>query len=291
LTGRHLYTNKWMSYTFRHAICNEIFKDWDFAKACAAIRSAGYSGIEIAPFTLAESPTGVSPERRRECRTIIEDSGLTFVGLHWLMVSPKGLHVTTPDAALRQRSWRHIHDLIDLCADLGPSGVMVFGSPHQRSSTGGMNREDATRHYVNGMAEAAPHAQDRGVTLLIEALPVGQSDVVQSLDEAAALVAEIGSPAVQTMFDTHNAVDEVEAHAELVDRHFGVIRHIHVNEMDGSHCGVGDYDFKPVLAVLKRRNYAGWVSLEAFDFEAGAENIAGGSLRYLESEIERLPNE
>jgi sugar phosphate isomerase/epimerase len=125
----------------------------------------------------------------------------------------------------------------------------------------------------------------------MEALPVGQSDVVQSLDEAVKLVAEIGSPAVQTMFDTHNAVDEVESHAELVDRHIGVIRHVHVNEMDGSHCGVGDYDFKPVLAVLKQRNYAGWVSLEAFDFAAGAENIANGSLRYLESEIERLPNE
>ena len=280
-----------MSYTFRHALCNEIFKDWDFAKACGAIRRAGYTGIEIAPFTLAENPSSVSPAQRREYRSIIEESGLTFVGLHWLMVSPKGLHVTTPDDSLRKRSWRHIHDLIDLCADLGPSGVMVFGSPQQRSATGGLTREQATGNYVNGLAEAAPHAQDRGVTILIEALPVGQSDVVQSLDEAAALAAEIGSPAVQTMFDTHNAVDEVEAHAELVDRHFGVIRHVHVNEMDGKHCGAGDYDFKPVLAVLKQRDYAGWVSLEAFDFSPGAETIANESLRYLESEIERLPNE
>jgi D-psicose/D-tagatose/L-ribulose 3-epimerase len=280
-----------MPYTFRHAICNEVFKDWDFAKACTTIRSAGYTGIEIAPFTLGEKPTDVSAQQRREYRSIIENSGLEFVGLHWLMVSPPGLHVTTPDAALRKRSWQHIQDLIDLCADLGPSGVMVFGSPQQRRTTGGLNREEATRHYVNGLAEAAPHARERGVTILMEALPVGQSDVVQSLDEAVRLVGEIGSPAVQTMFDTHNAVDEVEAHAELVDRHFGVIRHVHVNEMDGSHCGAGDYDFKPVLAVLKQRNYLGWVSLEAFDFEAGAENIANGSLRYLESEIERLPNE
>jgi sugar phosphate isomerase/epimerase len=280
-----------MPYTFRHAICNEVFKDWDFAKACTTIRNAGYTGIEIAPFTLAEKPTDVSAQQRREYRSIIEESGLDFVGLHWLMVSPPGLHVTTPDDALRKRSWQHIHDLIDLCADLGPSGVMVFGSPQQRRTTGGLSREEATRNYVNGLAEAAPHARNRGVTILMEALPVGQSDVVQSLDEAVKLVAEIGSPAVQTMFDTHNAVDEVESHAELVDRHIGVIRHVHVNEMDGSHCGVGDYDFKPVLAVLKQRNYAGWVSLEAFDFAAGAENIANGSLRYLESEIERLPNE
>jgi D-psicose/D-tagatose/L-ribulose 3-epimerase len=36
---------------------------------------------------------------------------LIFVGLHWLMVSPKSLHVTTPDARLRRRSWEHIRSL------------------------------------------------------------------------------------------------------------------------------------------------------------------------------------
>jgi sugar phosphate isomerase/epimerase len=134
-----------------------------------------------------------------------------------------------------------------------------------------------------------PHAEERGVTILIEALPSSQCDVIQSLDEAAGLVCDINSPAVKTMFDTHNAVEEVTPHAELVDRHFDVIRHVHVNEMDGSHCGRGDYDFKPVLTVLKSRGYNGWVSLEAFNFEAGPETIANESLRYLESEIARLP--
>src|SRR4051794_19607708 len=116
---------------FRQSICNEAFDKWPFADACKAIRNAGYTGIEIAPFTLAETPGEISPARRSEVRDVIASEGLTFVGLHWLMVSPKGLHVTGPDAALRQRSWDHIRALIDLCADLGPNGVMVFGSPVQ----------------------------------------------------------------------------------------------------------------------------------------------------------------
>jgi sugar phosphate isomerase/epimerase len=278
-----------MPFQFRHAICNEAFKEWDFREACKAIRKAGYTGIEIAPFTLAEDPATVSEEERAEYRRIISDEGLTFVGLHWLMVSPKGLHVTTPDRAVRERGWKHIHYLIDLCADLGPNGVMVFGSPQQRASTGGATREEATKHFIDGFAAAASHASDRGVTLLVEALPVGQSDVVQSLDEAAAIVHQIGSPAVRTMFDTHNAVDEVENHATLIERHFDIIRHVHVNEMDGSHPGQGDYDFKPVLATLRRLGYSGWVSLEAFNFSHGAEKIANESLRYLDKEIGRLP--
>jgi D-psicose/D-tagatose/L-ribulose 3-epimerase len=277
-----------MNSFFRHAICNEVFKDWNFDDACKAIRAAGYTGIEIAPFTLAEDPATVTQDRRRECKEIMAGEGLTFVGLHWIMVSPKGLHVTTPDKTLRDRSWLHIRNLVDLSADLGPDSVMVFGSPYQRGSTGGLTREEATRHFVDGLAQVAPHAEERGVTILMEALPVGQCDVVQTLDEAASLVREINSPAIRTMFDSHNAIDEIEPHATLIDRHFDLIRHVHVNELDGKHCGTGNYDFKPVFSTLQRRNYAGWISLEAFDFSFGGERIANDSLRYLESEIASL---
>ncbi len=278
-----------MNYRFRQAICNEAFEKFAFADACRTIRQAGYSGIEIAPFTLAEDPATIPASQRREYHSIIESEGLRFVGLHWLMLSPKGLHVTTPDAALRTRSWQHIRNLIDLCADLGSAGVMVFGSPGQRSTTGGLGREEATRNYVDGLASVAPHAAVRGVTILVEALPKRQCDVVQSLEEAASIVREIANPGVRTMFDTHNAVDEAEPHAVLLDRYYDLIRHVHVNELDGRHCGAGSYDFKPVLSVLRRRGYMGWVSLEAFDFTPGAEKLANDSLRYLESEIARLP--
>ena len=273
---------------FRHSICNEAFDKWAFADACKAIRKAGYSGIEIAPFTLAETPGEITAAQRAEYRDIIRSEGLTFAGLHWLMVSPKGLHVTGPDAALRRRSWDHIRALIDLCADLGPDGVMVFGSPNQRSTTGGLTREQATRNYVDGLAGIAPQAESRGVRVLVEALPVAQSDVVQTLAEAVAIVCEIGSTAIRTMFDVHNAIDEREPHAALVDRYFDFIRHVHVNEPDGRHCGAGSYDFRPVLEVLQRRRYAGWISLEAFDFTPGAERLANESLRHLETQIGQL---
>src|SRR5436190_8708824 len=274
-----------MAYHFRHSICNEAFEGQPFTDACKTIQRAGYEGIEIAPFTLAERPTDIDAAKRREYRDIMQSEGLEFVGLHWLMVSPKGLHVTTPDAELRAKSWQHIRDLIDLCADLGPNGVMVFGSPKQRSTTGGLSREQATRNYIDGLASVAPHACARGVTVLVEALPADQADVILSLEEAAGIVREIGSPAVQTMFDVHNAVDEADPHDVLVERYFRLIRHVHVNEIDGKHCGAGDYDFKPVLAMLRKLGYAGWVSLEAFDFSPGAERLANESLRHLESEI------
>jgi D-psicose/D-tagatose/L-ribulose 3-epimerase len=279
-----------MSYRFRQSICNEAFEKWTFADACKAIRKAGYDGIEIAPFTLAEKPTDITAAQRAEYRDIMNSEGLSFAGLHWLMLTPKGLHVTSPDDDLRRRSWGHIRDLVDLCASLGTNGVMVFGSPKQRSTTGGLTREQATRNFIDGLASVAQHAESQGVTILVEALPANQADVILSLAEASSIVDEIGNPAVQTMFDVHNAIDEAEPHAVLVDRYFDRIRHVHVNELDGRHCGAGDYDFKPVLETLRRRHYAGWISLEAFDFTPGAERLANESLRHLESEIAKLPS-
>jgi D-psicose/D-tagatose/L-ribulose 3-epimerase len=38
---------------------------------------------------------------------------------------------------------------------------MVFGSPQQRSTTGGLTRA-ATRNFIDGLAGVAPHAADRG---------------------------------------------------------------------------------------------------------------------------------
>lgn len=280
-----------MSLPFRHATCNEAFKDWKFDEACRAIRRIGYTGIEIAPFTLAEDPASVPPSKRREYSDIIRSEGLEFIGFHWIMVSPPGLHVTAPDRALRERSWLHIRNLIDLSADLGPGGVLVFGSPNQRKTTGGLAPAEATANYVEGLRSVAPHAQDRGVTILVEALPANQCDVIGSLAEAATIAKQMDNPAVQTMFDSHNAVDETEPHDVLVDRYFDQIRHVHVNEMDGSHPAPGGYDFKPVFRTLRRRGYQGWISLEAFDFAYGEERLVTESLRYLEQVIAEVEQE
>ena len=284
--------NKVMPYPFRFAMCNEAFEKRPFAESCQVLRSAGYTGIELAPFTLAEDPLALRADQRRELRDIMLGEGLEFVGLHWLLVVPFPIHVTTPDLALRERSWQYVRGLVDLCADLAPAGsddkgIMVFGSPKQRKATGGMTSAEAVRNYVAGLASIAQHAEDRGVTILVEALPHSQCDVIHTLEEAAAVVREIGSPAVATMFDSHNAEDETEPHDLLIEKYFDIIRHVHVNEMDGRHPGTGDYDFVRIFRALKKLGYKGWISLEAFDFEIGGNRIASETIEYLRKQEAR----
>lgn len=269
-----------MAAPFRFAICNEVFRDSPVESAIDRVAALGYAGIEIAPFTLGPDPGAASAARRREIRSAIEGAGLGFAGLHWLLSVPPGLHMTTREESLRRRTWEYIYRLVDLCADLG-GGVMVFGSPKQRSAVDGMKPQEATAVLASELAAAAPHAEARGVQLLLEALSSEQTDVVNSLAEAVAIVRRIDHPAVRTMFDTHNAVDETEPHPELIRRYIPYIAHVHVNETDGREPGMGTYDFSSVLAALAESHYSGWISVEAFDFSRDAEEIAGGALRTL----------
>jgi D-psicose/D-tagatose/L-ribulose 3-epimerase len=122
-----------MPMGFRYAMCNEAFEtppqSHPFAEVCRNLRSFGYGGIEIAPFTLAAHPLEVDSARRRQLREIMASEGISFVGLHFILVGPAPLHITTPDRDLREKSWQYVFHLVDLCADLGPGGVVVFGSP------------------------------------------------------------------------------------------------------------------------------------------------------------------
>jgi D-psicose/D-tagatose/L-ribulose 3-epimerase len=176
--------------------------------------------------------------------------------------------------------------VIDLCADLG-KGIMVFGSPKQRG-TQGNTLAQAIENLKNGLASVAPHAGERGCTILIEALPGKDTNVVNTLEQAVKMVKEINHPAIQTMFDFHNTVDEKEPSEALVKRYFPHIRHIHVNEMDGRYPGTGSLNFLPVFQTLVDLKYSRWVSLEVFDFKPGPVQIVRDSMTFYQDVEKRL---
>ncbi len=264
----------------RVAVCNNTFRGADFEGACRLAARTGYTGLEIGPATLGDDPAALTSDQRAELRRTMAGEGIEFVGLHNLLAAPPGLHITTPDAGVRERSWAYFRRLIDLCADLGGGGV-VLGSSKQRDALEGVKREEAVGRIRDGLAALAPHAAERGVTLLPETLAPHLSNVLTTMSETVAMVENIGHPAVQTLFDTHNTAGETEPAGVLIRRYAKHIRHVHVNEMDGRHPGAGDYDFAQVLRTLQEIEYRGWVSVEVFHFEPSGEAIAREAAEFL----------
>ena len=74
----------------KYAFCNEMFGDQPFDQAAAAMRALGYTGVEIAPFTLLPPSDrfdirDVPAETRDLIKRQAADAGLEIVGLHWLL--------------------------------------------------------------------------------------------------------------------------------------------------------------------------------------------------------------
>ena len=265
----------------RYCVCNETFAGSAFPEACRLARSTGYSGLEIAPDTLAPDPASISTAQAREYRRIMASEGVEYAGLHALVTPRSGLHLTTPDDQLRRRSWEYMRRLIDLATALGDKPVMVLGSGRPRAAVAGSTPADARARLRDGLAAVSPAAQQSGALILIEPLSPQFTNVVNTLAEAVALVREIGSPAVSSMFDTHNTVAETERHDALIRKYSAYIRHVHVNELDGRHPGTGGYDFALLLRALRAIDYRGWVSLEVFDFRPSGEQVARDAMTYL----------
>ena len=74
----------------RFAICNETFQDWPFDKAFRFAADIGYTGLEIAPFTINTNAYDISPAKRSEVRRQSDAAGLEIIGLHWLLAKTSG---------------------------------------------------------------------------------------------------------------------------------------------------------------------------------------------------------
>lgn len=152
-----------------------------------------------------------------------------------------------------------------------------------------MTPAEAQERVAKGLAKLAPHAESRGVTILLEPLAPHLSNIFHTLAETTAVVNRIASPAIQTIFDTHNTAAETASIEELLTRHRAEIRHVHVNEMDGRYPGAADYPFQRLLAALKAQDYGGWISVEVFSFLPSGREVARRSIENLRRWASALP--
>jgi len=274
-------SSKWGG--FKYAMCNESMAELSWAEQCRIVGNAGYKGIEIATFTFVkEDVQEITPAERKQMVSIMKNNGIECAGLHWLLAPPpKGLHFTTSDAAVRQKTVAYLDKLIDFCGDLG-GPCMIFGSPKQRS-TRGTSIEEAKKYFAEGLAKVADHAQERRVKILVEPLGKSVTDVVNTLAEALELAGQVNHPAIQIMFDFNNTVDETEPFDVLLRKYYNHIHHVHVQEMGGKHLGTGTAvdDYVKAFQTLKDLRYGKWISLEVFDFSPGGKRIAEESMRAL----------
>lgn len=268
------------------AICNETYVDeknepWPWEMTLEAIARAGYDGVEIAPYTLAEDARLVDPQRRRDLRNAAQRAGVEIVGLHWLLARTKGLYVTTPDDGVRLRTSDYLVELVRLCGDLGGK-IMVIGSPMQRNLLPGISKEKAFEYAVDVFRRVLPEAARQGVTLLIEPLSPVDTNFIRTAEDGIDLIKALDHPNFQLHLDVKAmSGSETRPIPDVIRSSAPYLRHFHANDPNLLGPGMGEVDHRPILKTLKEIGYKGYLSVEVFDYRPGAETIARLSIDYL----------
>jgi len=272
----------------RISLCNEVIRELSFERQCAFARAVGYDGLEIAPFTLGEDPHLMPSSRRTRLRAAAAAEGIVITSLHYLMLAPPGLSITSEVSAEHQRSIDVMRRLCDLAAELGAS-ILVHGSPAQRRLEVGREAEGRKR-AVQAFAAAAEAAGNAGVSYCIEPLATTETKLVNSVAEAAAIVSEIAHPALRTIIDCCAAARaESQGLPELLQHLLptGIVAHIHFNDPNRRGPGEGGLGFAPILAALRAGGYQGVAAVEPFLYQPDGPTCAARAIGYLRGLEER----
>lgn len=266
----------------KFAICNEIFQGWKLDDVFAHAARLGYDGVEIAPFTLADSVLEISSGTRSEIQQSARRHGITIVGLHWLLVKPEGLYLNHADAAIRRRTAEYLTALVAFCADIG-GNRMIVGSPKQRNVLPGNSFEQAQAWALETFAPPLAKASEREVTLCFEPLGPTETNFINTAAEAIAFVQRAHAENLKIILDVKAMSSEAQPIPRIIREAWPHFAHFHANDPNLKGPGFGAVDFRPIAAALKEVGYDGFVSVEVFNFEEGPEAIASRSLAYLRS--------
>lgn len=181
------------------------------------------------------------------------------------------------DAASRQQGIDELRRGLDLCAEMGTEIAHVAG----HRPVDGVSLTDARNMIADTLAEHAPMAAARGITLAIEDFDPSPTLVCAAADCLAIL--ERARGAVKLVFDTGNFMAAGERADQNLDCMYKHICHFHFKDYardpaDPSRrrafpLGQGETPNVAVATEVVKRGYNGWVALESLAGRPPAEAI------------------
>lgn len=181
------------------------------------------------------------------------DLGLPLIGI--------GVH---NDLGRAEPTWRQsevvkIKQWVEVASDIGAGHVRVFAG-HPEGTVG-----ERWADMIAGLREAAEYAAQASVRLVLE----NEAGFTRNAAEHLRIVAEVGHPALRPLLDTGNYPDGwpsvLETAAQAV--------HVHAKFWRVDPTGAEpSMDYPALLALLKRRDYDGWIT---FEYEAAEDEATG----------------
>ncbi|WP_219835035.1 sugar phosphate isomerase/epimerase [Paenibacillus sp. R14(2021)] len=236
---------------FKYSYNSLVYYGEDFARSVERLGRFGYDGIE-----LVGEPSGYDYS---EVRRLTADHGLKVSSICSIFNAQRDLG--HPDKAVRMQAVNYVKEVAEMAAEVGAPTIIAAPVANMRIRELG-SREEEWKWAVEGIRTAGEYASSLGVSLCIEAWNRFESYMLNRLDQAAAMRAEVGLANVGIMGDTfHMNIDESDA-AEAIRQSGDALIHIHLADSNRAAPGTGHTDFVPILRSLKEIRYDGYLTFE-----------------------------
>jgi sugar phosphate isomerase/epimerase len=222
-----------------------------FEASMKAASELGYNGVELA----LKQPDEISVS---ELDRLLSEYHLEISAISTGQVyAALGLSFTDPPSPKKDSLLSMFRDFIELASLYGKK--VNIGRVRGNK---GANPEEAVKRFAETVLPLAEQAARKDVTLLIEPVNRYEIDFINSVEEGAGIIKEIGAGNIKLMPDVfHMNIEDVTIGGEL-EKWIDHIGYIHLADSNRLAPGQGHTDFDDIFSHLKRAGYTGWFSVE-----------------------------
>ena len=157
---------------------------------------------------------------------------------------------------------------------------IVFGSGAARRVPEKFCKTEARSQIIQFLKMLGPLAQAAGVTIVVEPLNKGETNIINSVAEGAEIVREVNDAGIRLLADSYHVLVEDEPLANIT-KNFDIIAHTHIATREGrlppgvTPCA----GIQQFLRALREGGYTGRVSVEGNGFSISNTRVALATLR------------
>jgi len=228
----------------------------DSAKLFPQFKKWGFDTVEVA----IDDPAGYDP---KVIRAALDNAGLACGSVCGAFGPDRDLR-GTPDQ--QQTSLDYQMRMMDQMAVLGATVLAgpVYSAVGRAEATDPKTYKQQWKTVVKHLKTLGKYAQKRGLTIAIEPLNRFETDFINTVDQALALVEDVGSPAMGVHLDTFHMNIEEKDLGKAIRKAGKHLKHFHACGSDRGTPGGDHTDWAGITAALKAVRYNGDVVIESF---------------------------
>ena len=247
-------------------------------KSFSELASYGYEGVELMTLNPSKLDWNFVKEEaeKNKLSVVLVCTGEIYGQL--------GLNYTDPKEEIRKEAISRTKEIIDFASFLG-ANINIGRVRGQYCKE--LTHEETEQLAEDAFRELAEYARPKNVSIALESVTIMQTNFINTLGEAAAMVDRVNHPNFKLMMDVFHLNLEEKNIREAIIKYSSYNIHVHLadnNRRFPGHCGL---DFGEIITTFRECGYQGNFCTEIFQIP-NQEEAAKGAIAHLRPILDKV---